>query len=47
MTCLLVGTFPEEVPGSNMLNNTCQIYNPAGKMIGMFRKVTTIAAYKT
>ncbi|XP_052776949.1 omega-amidase NIT2-like isoform X2 [Mya arenaria] len=36
---LFGGTFPEEIPGSKMLNNTCQIFNPKGDVIGTFRKL--------
>ncbi|XP_060560464.1 omega-amidase NIT2-like [Ruditapes philippinarum] len=33
------GTFPEEIPGSNKLYNTCQIYNPRGELMAQFRKM--------
>ncbi|WAR23502.1 NIT2-like protein [Mya arenaria] len=34
---LFGGTFPEEIPGSKMLNNTCQIFNPKGDVIEFCR----------
>ena len=36
------GTFPEEIPGSNKLYNTCQIYNPRGELMAHFRKVNHV-----
>ncbi|XP_045157577.1 omega-amidase NIT2-like [Mercenaria mercenaria] len=36
---LFGGTFPEVIPGSNKLYNTCQIYNPRGDLMARFRKL--------
>ncbi|KAH3698374.1 omega-amidase NIT2-like [Dreissena polymorpha] len=36
---LFGGTFPEAIPDSEMLYNTCQIFNPRGDLVGMFRKL--------
>lgn len=36
---LFGGTFPEAITGSEMLNNTCNIYNPRGDLVNQFRKL--------
>ena len=39
---IFVGSFPETIPGSDKLNNTCNIFNPEGDIIAKFRKVRVI-----